>query len=140
MPSKIKNADIEMILRGLLEEEGYQLSSFKFHGETGEDIIASKEDELPICIEVIGYKSNGSTRSRDFYEAFFRAISRLKENPVKIVIAMSSLAKEGLPRRVCQYEIAWQRIGISFPELELWLIDTENFTYQRTLWNDWLRR
>lgn len=134
----IKNEDVENTLRVLLEEEEYQLSPHRLNGETGVDIVALKAGELPTHIEVIGYKKSPPARSRDFYEVFFRAISRLKNEPVKIVIAMSCLAKRGLPLRVRQYEIAWQRIGISFPELELWLIDTENFTYQRTLWNDWL--
>lgn len=40
--------------------------------------------------------------------------------------------------RAKQHKVGWQRIGKSFPELDLCLVDTENYMYERTKWNDWL--
>ena len=86
-----RNHDTENCLRTILSNEGYQLSPMRNHGETGVDIIA-KKDNQKLHIEVIGYKRHGSTRAKDFYEVFFRSISRLKDGAIRCVIAMPSLA------------------------------------------------
>jgi len=138
MPAIITNKDTEYFLRKLLEAEGFRLTPYRTHGETGFDIFAEK-DGKSFHIEVIGYKSSGSARAKDFYEAFFRAISRIKEGAERCIIAMPSLAERGLPQRARQYGEAWTRIGKAFPELQIWLIDTENQTYKVTHWNHWLR-
>ena len=49
----------------MLEKDGYSLSRERRHGETGVDIIARKGTE-EIHIEVIGYKSSGPARAKDF--------------------------------------------------------------------------
>jgi hypothetical protein len=46
--------------------------------------------------------------------------------------------REFLPIRAKIYKIAWKRIAEAFPELELWLVDTENKRYERTPWSYWL--
>ncbi len=138
MPSIIKNADAEACLRELLKAEGFTLSAQKTQGETGADIIASKDGE-ECHIEVIGYKSSGPARARDFFQVFFRAVSRLNDGATHCVIALPNRAQNGLPRRASQYGISWARIADAFPELEIWLVDVENPEYQRTSWLEWLR-
>ena len=78
MPSIIANISAELCLRSVLESEGYELSPERKHGETGVDVIACNTVDT-YYIEVIGYKSSGPARAKDFYESFFRAISRLKD-------------------------------------------------------------
>jgi hypothetical protein len=138
MVSLVKNEDVEKCLRELLKSEGYELDKSKTHGENGVDILAKKEGET-IYIEVIGHKSAGPARARDFYESFFRAISRLNEDATDCVIAMPKQAEIGLPQRAKQYNVSWERIGKAFPELKIWLIDVENKTYKRTDWGEWLK-
>lgn len=138
MPSIITNPETENCLRELLKKEGYTLSDVKAHGETGTDIIATRNNE-ELYIEVIGYKRTGPSRAKDFFEVFFRAISRLNDKNCKhCIIALPNNFKIGLPQRVKQHEVAWQRIVKTFPELEIWLVDVENKKYQRTSWVYWL--
>ena len=138
MPSIVTNRDTESTLRSLLEDEGFTLNAIRKHGETGEDILATRKS-TKLFIEVIGHKSSPPARAKDFFESFFRAISRIKGGAQKCVIALPSLAKRGLPLRARQYGSAWARIGTSFPELEIWLVDTTNSTYTKTQWNDWIK-
>ena len=137
MPSIIKNADAENILREILIQKGYSLSSQKKHGETGVDIIATKGTEK-YYIEVIGHKSSGPARAKDFYEAFFRTVSRIKDGAKICILSLPINAKRGLPMRAKQYGEAWKRIGKAFPELEIWLINVDFKTIEKTAWNDWL--
>lgn len=139
MSSIVRNDVTENCLRTILSNEEYQLSPMRNHGETGVDIIATK-DKSEIHIEVIGYNSRGPTRAKDFFEVFFRLISRLKDGAVRCVIAMPIQAKRGLPIRANHYGIAWERIGKAFPEIEIWLVDTDNHMYRQTKWNDWLNK
>ncbi len=81
----------EDIVRRYLEGKGCTLSSTKKPGETGPDITA-RCGKFTWFVEVIGFESNPPTRSRDFYEAFFRVISRDRGNPGDILII-------GLPKR-----------------------------------------
>lgn len=136
MASIISNEVTESTLRQLLQKDGYSLSPKKANGETGEDICAERQSER-LFIEVIGHKKDPPMRSKDFYESFFRAVSRSRDGVVSCVIAMPSLAKRGLPARARQYGQAWKRIGEAFPELEIWLVDTETPSYERSRWNDW---
>lgn len=46
-------------------------------------------------------------------------------------------AKIGLPARASQYAVAWGRIGLAFPELEIWLIDIENRIIEKSTWAEW---
>lgn len=138
MAQSISTNDMERALRNCLESEGYNLSGPKERGETGVDLIAHKGDKKHY-IEIIGFQEAKSVRSRQFYEIFFRSISRLKDDAESIVIALPKRFGNGLNKRASQYGEAWKRIGNAFPELEIWLVACEQpYSYQRTKWNDWL--
>ena len=139
MPSLIRNDVAEACLRQLLEKEGYKLTIPKrSNGQTGVDIIAENGSNR-LYIEVIGFKSSPPKRSKDFYEVFFRAISRIKLGAKSCIIALPSEFSRGLPQRAKQYDIAWSRIGKAFPELQIWLVDVHTSSYRKTTWNEWLR-
>jgi hypothetical protein len=135
----VKSEDVEKSLRERLEGEGYTLSKQRNWGETGVDILAT-DDRETFHIEVIGYKSSGPARAKDFYEVFFRAVSRLNDDASHCVIALPKQFEIGLPQRAKQHGIAWKRIGDTFSELEIWLIDVENKTYKKTEWESWLKQ
>ena len=137
MSRRVKNKDVEKSLRERFESEGYTLSKPRNWGETGVDILATKDGET-FHIEVIGYKSTGPARAKDFYQVFFRAISRLNDDATHCIIALPKQFERGLSQRAKQHRIAWNRIGDAFPELEIWLIDVENKTYKKTEWGSWL--
>jgi len=139
MSRSVKNQDVERSLRERLEAEGCILSKPRDHGETGVDILATKDGEA-FHIEVIGYKSTGPARAKDFYQVFFRAVSRLNDDATHCIIALPQQFKEGLPQRAKQHRIAWKRIGDVFPELEIWLIDVEHKTYKKTEWRSYLKQ
>ncbi|MCD4670247.1 MAG: hypothetical protein K8S14_07360 [Actinomycetia bacterium] len=135
----LSNRVTEKCLRKILTKENYSLSPELENGETGTDIIAKKGSDI-LHIEVIGYKKKGPSRAKDFYEAFFRTVSRLNEPDCKhCIIALPSRAKIGLPARATHHKIAWKRISKAFPELEIWLVDYSTKTYNRTFWGDWLK-
>jgi hypothetical protein len=137
MSSIVTNEATEKTLRELLVSEGYTLSEMRSYGETGTDILA-KKDGKKIHVEVIGYKSSPPARAKDFFESFFRSVSRIKDGAEKCVIALPTQFRVGLPARAKQYGEAWTRIGNAFPELEIWLIDTQAQSRTSTRWNDWL--
>jgi hypothetical protein len=138
MPSIVKNAEVEAALRAALLREGYALSSLRAHGETGVDIVASANGE-DWFIECIGYKSSPPARAKDFYESFFRVVSRLNDGASHLVIALSNRARVGLPARAKQHRVAWKRIANAFPELKIWLVDPASQTYSRHSWEEWLQ-
>lgn len=127
------NQETETILRNLLIQDGYKLSQRLENGYTGVDILAQKDDEK-LFIEVIGCKKSNPARSKDFFEAFFRAISRLNNQANLCVIALPNQFKNGMPIRFMNYEKGWIRIGNSFPELKIWFISTD--TIDKFDWND----
>jgi hypothetical protein len=138
MPSTVTNIETENCLRELLKIEGYKLSSKRGLAKLGSDIKANKDNEN-WYIEVIGFKEQGLDRVKDFYEAFFQAISRLNNKDCKhCIIAMPESTRKSLPIRAKIYKVAWQRIAKTFPELEIWLVDIENKKYQKTSWIYWL--
>jgi len=137
MPAIVSNPTAERCLRRILAGEGFALSEAKSHGQTGVDILATREGET-WHIEVIGFKSSPSTRAMDFYQSFFRAVSRLNDEARHCVIALPKRFAEGLPARADHHRVAWKRIGEAFPELEIWLVDVEKGGYEKTRWNDWL--
>ena len=138
MPQLISNDDVEQCLRACLREEGYTLSSPRNNGETGVDLIAQQENRR-YYIEVIGFKKSPPARSKDFYEIFFRAVSRLKDGAESIVIALPERFGKGLNQRALHYGEAWKRIGDAFPEIEIWLVNCEQpYSYTCTTWNEWL--
>ena len=136
MPTPVNNEDVEQSLRSALAAEGFTMNPKRRHGETGVDILATRHDER-YHIEVIGYKQSPAARAKDFYESFFRAISRLNDGADHCVIALAKLAEVGLPARANQHRIAWQRIADAFPELEIWLVDTTGDQFQRRTWREW---
>ena len=139
MPEPISNAKAEEVIRQCLHEEGYKLSPERGWGETGVDIIAVK-DGKKFYIEVIGYKKAGPARAKDFFESFFRTISRLKDGANNLVMAMPDLHRTGLPARARNYGPAWERLGNAFPEMEIWLIKCETpYSYSKYSWKEWLR-
>lgn len=127
------NQETETILRNLLIRDGYRLSERLANGYTGVDILAEKEDEI-LFIEVIGCKKSNPARSKDFFEAFFRAISRLNNQANLCVIALPSQFRYGMPIRFSNYQKGWIRIGNAFPELKIWFIGDD--TIEKFNWND----
>lgn len=109
------------------------LSPTRAYGQTDVDIIASRGEET-FHIETIGYKESPPARAKDFYESFFRVVSRLNDGASHLVLALSHRAAIGLPARAKQHRVAWLRIADAFPELEIWLVDTVGRTYQRATW------
>ncbi|MDF2855829.1 MAG: hypothetical protein K0Q87_1680 [Neobacillus sp.] len=137
MLNPVTREETEKCLRFILNEKGFDLSPERANGETGVNILARKgEDEYHI--EVIGYKSSGPARAKDFFESFFRAISRVKDGAVHCVMAIPDQARVGLPMRANQYGVAWRRLGDAFPELEIWLVNIEEASYEQSKWNEWL--
>ncbi len=136
MPAITKSSDVEDCLRELLTSEGYALSRKLGTGQTGVDILATKNGES-YHIEVIAYKSSGSMRARDFFEAFFRTVSRLNDGARHIILALSQEWENGLPARARQHRVAWLRIGDAFPELETWIVNINTLTYRRVRWSEW---
>lgn len=136
MPSLVLNALVEQTLRDILLSEGYALTNPRANGETGVDIVATREG-TSVHIECIGFKSSPPARSKDFYESFFRIISRLNEGATRLVIALPVRSKLGLPARARQYREAWPRIAVAFPELEIWLVDTDLKSVSYHTWTEW---
>ena len=139
MPSGVSNSEVEDCLRGALAQEGYSLNPKRTHGETGVDIVARRGD-LCFHIECIGYKSSPPARAKDFFESFFRCVSRLNDGANQCVIALSIRAETGLPARAKQHREAWLRIAQAFPELSIWLVDTLKSSYRKTTWREWAER
>jgi len=129
---------VERCLRDFLEKQGCKLSIPIKNGETGVDLLAHK-GEAQYFIEVIGFKESPPARSKDFYEVFFRAVSRIKNGAKNIVIALPERFGHGLNHKATHYGEAWKRIGIAFPELEIRIVHCEQpYAYERTSWNEWL--
>ncbi len=136
MPAIVTSEEVDKFVLAYLHAEGFTVhKSERSNGETGVDINA-QFGATRYAIETIAYKSSGPARAKDFYEAFFRAISRLDEGFDKVVIAQAAQARMGLPQRARHYGSAWTRIGAAFPELELWLVDTESGVVMQKKWNE----
>jgi hypothetical protein len=138
MAALISSKDVETVLRAALEREGYEISKERGHGETGTDIVAQRGRES-LHIEAIAFKQSPPARAKDFYEVFFRAVSRLQSGATLCVIALPSRFGMGLPQRARAIGAAWCRIGDSFPELKIWLVNTAEGSVERTDWNSWGR-
>ena len=135
----ITKTEAEAVLRRWLRSQKYEVSKLRVLGETGVDLIARRGEET-LYIEVIGYSSKGPKRARDFFEAFFRAISRLKDGAGFCIIAMPREYSRGLKKRAARYGVAWRRIGTAFPELSSWLVDCRPgaCAVEVFVWNSWL--
>ena len=98
---------------------------------------AARKPGDALFIEVIGFKDSPPARSKDFFEVFFRVISRLNEGARRLVIALPDGFSRGLHQRASVYGPAWARLGVAFPELEVWLVDHKEPSYRRTTWAEW---
>ena len=136
MAAIVSSERVEAVVRRDLKGRGYKLSKQLSNGETGCDVVATK-GRRRIHIEVISFKSSGPARSRDFFQSFFRAVSRLNNGATRCVIALPSRFGKGLPKRASGYGVAWRRIGSAFPELEVWLVAVEECKIEQTSWNTW---
>jgi len=137
MALSVTGEQVESVLRGLLPEQGYEIQNPpRDCGETGADIIAL-QGCVRVFVECIGFQKVPPLRSKQFYEAFFRAVSRLKNGAQRCVMALPVRFGRGMNQRARHYGEAWKRIADTFPELEIWLVDVENNTYEVHKWNDW---
>jgi hypothetical protein len=136
MVKLVEAADVEWVVRKHLRENGYTLSSPRSYGETGADITA-KDDKSTCFVEIIGFQSHPPTRSREFYEAFFRVISRDENNPSDVLIlALPKRFKDGMRQRKQQYKVAWGKIGNAFPNLKVWYVDTSGNMVEEYSWSN----
>ena len=132
------NTDIENCLRELLKNEGYSLKSKKGLAMLGPDIKAAKGGKA-IYIEIADLEDLPLERSSRFCQVFFQAVSRLNNKDCsKIVIAVPEKSKKLLSVKARIYKVAWERISKTFPELEVWLVNTEKNSYRKTAWDSWL--
>lgn len=137
MALSVKGKQVESILRKLLPQRGYKLlNKPRTMGETGADIIAQKNG-MKVFIECISFQEVPLVRSKQFYESFFRSISRLKNGATRCVLELPIRFKDGINQRAKHYGEAWKRIGNAFPELELWFVDIKKNVYEEHKWNDW---
>jgi hypothetical protein len=136
MAAVVTSREVETAVRLVLAKQGYGLSIVRTHGEMGADIVATKGDDI-VHIEAIAFKSSPPARAKDFCESFFRAVSRLTPTKSACAIALPARFGMGLHQRARAIGIAWQRIGAAFPELEIWLVDTENGSIKQTSWSSW---
>ncbi|MBR0658626.1 hypothetical protein [Neoroseomonas oryzicola] len=136
MAALVASSAVEAVVRATLAARGYRVSEPRRNGETGVDIEAVLQGER-IFIEAIAFKSSPPARAKDFYEAFFRAASRADDAGARLVIALPSRFGRGLRQRAAAIGRAWPRIGAAFPELEIWLVDTEASAVREFRWNDW---
>jgi hypothetical protein len=137
MPALVDAEKVEEVIREKLGDEGYELSTVRLYGQNGTDIIAIKANEC-LHIEAIAFKESPSGRAKDFYECFFRAASRLQHGATHCVLALPARFGLGLPQRASAAGPAWHRIAQAFPELKIWLVDTEKRSIKRTNWGDWI--
>jgi len=140
MATSKTNSEMENVLRDLLKDEGYKLTKKTGLEKLGSDIKASLDDG-GLYIEIIENEEPGVEKNIDFYQAFFKALSRLNNKGCKhTVIAMPESSRKILSIRAKIYKVAWKRIAEAFPELEIWLVDTINKKYQKTSWIYWLKQ
>jgi hypothetical protein len=137
MSALVTGKDVEGVLRATLASEGYDLSKVLANGETGTDIVARRGSEI-LHIEVIAFKRSPPGTGERFLRGVFRAVSRLQNGATSCVIALPFRFGAGLRARAKAIGPAWCRIGDSFPELKIWLVDTtEGSIKERTNWNSW---
>jgi hypothetical protein len=140
MSTDITKTEIMNCLEELLKNEGYQLRSKIGLFTLGPDIKASKDSEN-WYIEVLASGESRRGMVEDFYNVFFRAVSRLNnEDCQHCIIAVPENLRKYLYIRARIYRVAWERIADVFPELEIWVVDSESNKYQKTSWNYWLIR
>jgi hypothetical protein len=138
MPILVSSKQVEAIVRETLASQGYELSAERGHGETGTDIVAEQGTEV-LHIEAISFKTAPPARAKDFYEVFFRAVSRIELGATHCVIALPARFGMGLHQRAKAIGSSWSRIAVAFPELSIWLVDTSDGSIRKTGWESWGR-
>jgi hypothetical protein len=136
MALSITGQQVEVVVRQFLANKGFGLSPPLTRGQTGPDILARKSPEV-LAIECIGFQDVPPLRSKQFYEAFFRAISRLRDGATQCIMALPVRFGNGMDRRARHYGMAWQRIANIFPELRIWLVNTKTGEVEQHTWGDW---
>lgn len=133
----VSAGEVEKIVRAHLTQQGYSLTNAqRKHGETGCDVIAAREGAR-VFVEVIGFQSVPSIRSREFYECFFRVISRDQGKPNdRLVMALPKRFADGMKKRQQHYGLAWEKIGTAFPNLEIWYVDVNGCSVDERPWAD----
>ena len=132
MSTETKKTEVRNCLETLAQIEGYELRKRTGLFQLGSDIKASKDNEN-WYIELIGSEGSGLEMVNDFYSVFFRAISRLNNSDCDhCIIAIPESLRKFIYIRARIYKVAWERIAKNFPELEIWIIDVDSKTYQRT--------
>jgi hypothetical protein len=135
LAKSIASSQVEQVVRTHLEIMGCQLSAPRKRGETGPDIIAEL-GKSTWFIEIIGFQETPPIRSREFYEAFFRVISRDSDDPNHtLVLGLPERFKRGMRQRMLQYPTAWGKLGIAFPNLKIWYVDTEQGAVEEHTWS-----
>lgn len=136
----VTSEDVENTIRRYLKKQPFGLSDTKKRGETGCDLVASRNGET-LYIEIIGFQSAPPIRSREFYELFFRTISRDTGRPNdRLVMALPARFAIGMARRKQQYGLAWNKIGETFPNLEIWYVDTLTDYVKECTWSECVDR
>ena len=134
MAKSIPTSTVDQVIRYHLKAKGCSLSGPKNPGETGADIIA-KLSETNWFVEVIGFQDHPPIRSREFFEAFFRLISRDRDDSSDVlVLGLPIRFKRGMRQRMRQYGIAWVKLGRTFPNIEIWYADTDKNTVEEYSW------
>ncbi len=133
----VSTDEVEKIVRAHLIQQGFSLTNVhRKHGETGCDVIAAR-GRARVFVEVIGFQSVPPIRSREFYECFFRAISRDEDRTGdRLAMALPIRFSEGMRQRKSHYARAWDKIGRAFPNLEIWYVDTKTDTVVERSWKD----
>jgi hypothetical protein len=94
MGAVVTSVQVETVVRSALQAKGYKTSVERLLGETGTDIIATRDREV-LHIEAIAFKKSGPARALDFYQAFFRAVSRLEHEPTKCIHRLARSLRHG---------------------------------------------
>ncbi len=137
MAQSVTGWQVESVLRKLLPRQGYKVKNPRREkGETGADILAEKGGRT-IAVECIGFQEKPPQRSKQFYEAFFRAISRLNGGADECVMALPVRFARGMNQRARQYGVAWSRIAEAFPELKIWFVSIDDCRYEVHGWGEW---
>ena len=140
MGNLIEAKDVERVIRKHFENKGFELSRPRKRGQTGPDIVA-RHGSSTYFVEAIGFQEHAPTRSQKFYECFFRAISRDRDNQEDIlVMGLPIRFKDGMRQRKQQYPTAWEKLGRAFPNLNVWYVDTKQDRIEEYPWSnpfDW---
>ena len=135
MGKSVKGTAVEKVIRSHLLAKGYSVSHPRGRGETGVD-IEGKKDGSRYLVEAIGFQDNPPVRSREFYEAFFRVVSRDRdEDSDVLVMGLPKRFKRGMRQRMQQYPVAWGKLGRAFPNLQIWYVDTESGSVEEHSWS-----